>query len=276
MTSTDSRAEGSDTAFRLAVGLYVGVLLAASGSTTLAALSSPTVLELAAVTVTAFVIGALAGVALSRAANLPARLGRSRGRRFSLVAPAGAFAVVGFVPSAGGGFRTAVLASAVAIATVGFLLSKLAQRRHLESTLPDEPNAIYAWRPPGSPRLDALVAGAGLLGGVGYALAGSPRLALWWLFFGLFWLGAAFLEGRLPAGARETCELRVYDAGLVRVRPHAKSFVPWDDVDHVRLRDGELVFDRGLFDLSFDCDELEDPDAVLSAVERVHPGPVLR
>ena len=65
-----------------------------------------------------------------------------------------------------------------------------------------------------------------------------------------------------------TPEVRVHEAGIVTRRPYTHSLIPWDDVDHVRLREGELVLDRGLFDVRFDRGELEDADAVYEALER--------
>ncbi|WP_231378773.1 hypothetical protein [Natrinema sp. J7-1] len=70
----------------------------------------------------------------------------------------------------------------------------------------------------------------------------------------------------LPGVSASSADIRVYEDGFVTKRPGRRTFVPWTAVSHVRLRNDELVVDRGVFDSRFDRDELEDPEAALSLV----------
>lgn len=285
MTARDApRADPADRPagkFRLALGGYLGACFAALAATgTLLALPDASSALLAGTGLAGLVAGATLGALLAdRGRGLALRLASSRRHRLAYVLPAAPFALAAlasvFVAGVGARLRLATAAAALAIALAGYALSLLAANRYVDAVTGDEPLATYPWTPPGSAKLDLGFAGAGVAFGVGHAVGGRWLSALWWASVGLLWIGASVLEGRWPRSAGR-CELRVYETGIVRARPYAETFVSWSDVDHVRLREDELVFDRGLFDLSFDRDELEDPDAVLAAVERAYSGVVIR
>lgn len=101
-----------------------------------------------------------------------------------------------------------------------------------------------------------------------YAVAGDWLSTLVWGTLGVLWLTTGLIEGRFQIdGLGTTPEIRIHETGFVKQRPLTSTFVSWETVDHVRLRDDELVFDRGLFDTRLDRDALESPDKILAAIE---------
>ncbi|WP_126663947.1 hypothetical protein [Haloterrigena salifodinae] len=266
--SGDGGDEPSDGRFRLVVAVYAGALLA--GVVSVAAVLTAFVRgPLPAVYAAGFVGGFVGGLALAAAdPRLPVRLGRTLGRRAAVVVPTVPFVVIWFAP-----LEAAVDAVALwAVITVfvsGYVLSQLAGNRYVDAVTTGEPAERWRWTPPGSPIVDALLAGIWLVIGIGDAVTGSPAQGLLWLSLAVFWMVSCLVEGRWSFGpGRERCEIQFYKTGLVKRRPYTKAFVPWRDVNHVRLREGELVIDRGLRDVRFDRDELEDPEAVLEAIDR--------
>lgn len=248
----------SDRTVRRTVAGYTGVLAAAA---TVTATTVSSAVELVGATVVAFAVGAGVGWGLSRLVpDLPLRLGRTRGRRAVPFLPALPFGLVALT-SIGG--RTddvgvAALASAIAVLFAGFVLSDIMQTWSTDAMIDDEPIATYRWQPPQSPVLDRLALGSWLLLAGMDAYAGNWFGALSWAGLGLFWLVGGLADGRFRLGALgATPEVRIYEDGLVKQRPTVRSFVSWDEVDYVYLREGELVLDRGLFDVRFDRDELE-------------------
>ncbi|OLZ42421.1 hypothetical protein A6E15_16255 [Natrinema saccharevitans] len=265
--------ESPDVRFRLAFGAYVGLLVAGVAAVVVVAFADPTATALLGTAVAAFLGGCLAGVGLaSRVRGLAVRLGRTWGRRATLVllpVPFGLAAAASLVTPLESPVGVVALAAAVAVAVAGSVLRWLAATRSADALTPGDPTAAWRWESPSRPRLDALLLLAmWLLLGIGDGLAGNWAGALVWAGLALAWAADGLAEGRWRLGSiGSTPEIRVYENGLVKRRPYTREFVPWDDVAHVRLREDELVLDRGLFDVRFDRDELPDLEAVRAEIE---------
>ncbi|RZH68853.1 hypothetical protein [Natrinema altunense] len=267
-----------DRAFRLAFGGYVGVLVAGL-VTAMAVLSRP---EMASITVTGTSVvglggGCLAGVALAgRSPGLAVRLGRTRRRRAALVLPAAPFGMAAAASLVGPlESRVAVVAlvSTIAVAFTGGLVKWMAQTRYVDAVTGDAPVATWQWEPPSSPALDAVVFATWLLLGAANAYRGDWLQSIVWAGLAVLWLCSGLAEGRWRIGSMgATPELRVHDAGLVKRRPYTRSIVLWDDIAHVRLREDELVLDRGLFDVRFERDELAALEGAHEEIERRLPN----
>lgn len=258
--------------------LYCGVVVAGIASLTTAAadgittvsLPEPSSIVVAGTSLIGFLLGlAIGAVLASRDRKLAARIGRTTWRRFLLFVPSVPFAIVGLSVGRFGTVDSAVaLGAAAAVLLVGYVLSIVARNQYVDAATTDEPSTRWAWSPPQSTGLDALlfilwVWMVGL-----NAIGGNWLTALFWATLGLLWVGSCIVEGRWLVSWGVSPELRLHDAGLVKQRPYTASFVPWESIDRVRLREGELVLDRGLFDTRFDSDHLAEPDAVLDAIER--------
>ncbi|SFC16168.1 hypothetical protein SAMN05444422_10572 [Halobiforma haloterrestris] len=252
--------------------VYAGVVLSSTAATIATAADGSNAFRVLALAVVALGVGTVSGLFLSRRVSpLSKRLGRSRRRRIGAFLPAVPFAAVGL--AAGLGRLPEVtgvvaLLSGVAITVVTLVLTAAATTRYVD-TVVGEPHATCRWTPPRRPVLDAVLLVLWvLLAGIN-ALGGDGLWAVVWAGLGVLWVVSGLVEGRLRSpGTGVEPELRVHDVGLVERRPYTATLVRWDDVDHARLREGELVLERGLFDVRFDRDDLEDPDAVLAASER--------
>ncbi|SEH13423.1 hypothetical protein SAMN04487967_1364 [Natronorubrum sediminis] len=266
--SIDRTPERPDRVFQVASGVYGGVLLAGLATILAGAIDGwPASLE--STSAGGFVAGALGGILLARVdQRLPIRLGRSAVRRVALALPALVFLGTWFAP-----FDTpanhVTLVIALLVFATGYALSQLAGNRYVDAMTPGSPDRTWEWEPVGTPAADIVIAIMWAVLAVGNAAVGNWLAGLGWLTIAGFWAVSCLVEGRWSFGpGRERCEVQCYDGGLVRRRPYTKGFVAWDDVDHVRLRGGELVLDSGLRDVRFDRDELADPDAFLDAVDK--------
>lgn len=273
-------AGSPDARFRLAFGAYVGLVVAGVAATVVA-FTDPTSAAPFGTAVAALLGGSLAGVGLaSRTRGLAVRLGRTWGRRAALVllpVPFGIAAGVSLVTPLESPVGVVALAASVAAVVAGSVLRWLVATRYADALTPGEPVATWRWDPPGSPKLDALLLAMWLLLGIGDGLAGNWAGALVWTGLALAWAAGGLAEGRWRLGSiGSTPEIRVYEDGLVKRRPYAREFVPWDDVAHVRLREDELVLDRGLFDVRFDRDELPDLEAARAEIEGRLPNGATR
>lgn len=264
----DGGAEPPDGVFRLAVAVYAGALVA--GVVSIAAVLIGTVPgPLAGVYATGFVTGFVAGLGLATVdRRLPRRLGRTLGRQLALVAPGLPFLAVWLVPLEAA-VDVVALWSVITILAAGYVLSQLAGNRYVDAVTAGDPEETWQWDPPGSPVVDGLLAVLWAVLGVGNVVAGAPVQGLLWLSIAVFWVASCLAEGRWSFGpGRDRCEIQLYETGLVKRRPYTRTFVPWSEISHARLREGELVLDRGLRDVRFDRDELEDPDAALETIDR--------
>ena len=264
----ESDLEATDLRFRFACGVYGGVLLAGVVSilAPVVEFASP---DPVVTYLLGFAAGFVGGVALATAdRTLPTRLGRTLGRRLAVVAPALVFGLLWLVALEGTA-GTVALASAILVFATGYVLSQLAGNRYVDAVTPGDPDETWRWDPPGSVRLDVALFVLYVFLGVGNVVNGNWQGASLWLALGVVWIGSCFAEGRWSFGpGRDRCEIQFYENGLVKRRPYTRTFVAWDDINHTRLRGDELVLDYGLRDVRFDRDELEDPDAVLEAVDR--------
>ena len=264
----DDGDEPADWVFRLAVAVYAGALVAGVVSTA-AVLTALVPGDLSAVYAAGFAGGFGSGLVLASVApRLPAQLGRSIVRRVALVTPAFP-ALFGWFLLLESTVGIVVLWSALAVFGSGYVLSQLAGNRYVDAVTDGEPGERWRWEPAGSTVLDGIVAGLWALLAVGNVAVGNPMEALVWLTLAVGWIAAGLAEGRWSFGpGRERCEIQFYETGLVERRPYTKTFVPWREINHVRLREGKLVLDRGLRDVRFDRESLEDPDAVLESLGR--------
>ncbi|MFC4540725.1 hypothetical protein ACFO5R_02135 [Halosolutus amylolyticus] len=270
-------SDDPDRVLRFAAALYGGLLFAGVVSITLLASTPigprpPSVTVLASTYVGGLLFGAVLGAVIaSRDRVLPARLGRTARRRFLPILPVlpfGALVAASWWGPIGDAAATVALGTAAALSLTGYVLARVAQSRYVERVTADEPIAAWRWTPPNAHKLDAAIIALFLFLAVGNAFSGDWVLAGGWLFVAVFWVISAVEEGRWQVGAGSTTEIRVHDAGLVKRRPYTRSLVPWETIDRVRLREGELVLDRGLFDVRFDREELADPEAALETIER--------
>jgi len=167
---------------------------------------------------------------------------------------------------------TVAVGTAIGLLVTGHVLGTLAGSRYVDAVVTDEPIATWDWEPPGTPRLDGVLFLAWTVMAVTAAVVGNWLTAAIWTTIGVLWLVSCLLEGRWRfASVGASPEVRVHEAGLIKRRPYSRSFVPWKAVDHVRVREDELVIDRGLRDVRFDRTELGDLEAVLETIERQRP-----
>ncbi|MFA9427391.1 hypothetical protein [Natronorubrum sp. A-ect3] len=275
LTSFDAGLRGSDTpdtAFQLATAIYGGTLLAGFVTTAIALVGS-SLIVLAATSAIGFISGCLGGLMLARVDHeLPARLGRTVTRQLALTVPAVPLGVVGgstWVLSLEPYVDVVAFPSAVVVFATGYALSKLAGDRYVETVVGDDPIDTWRWLPPGSVKLDGVLVFLYVVLAGGNAIVENWLQALLWVSLGSLWVGSCLVEGRWrfgPSGDRT--ELQLYDAGIVKQRPYTRTLVHWRDIDHVRMHNGGLVFDCGLRSVRFNRDELEEPDAVLEAVDQ--------
>ncbi|WP_247730797.1 PH domain-containing protein [Halovivax limisalsi] len=277
MVDTDPSSARAD--WRLAVSAYVGALAGGMGGV-VASIRSPAVVAAVLGCAIGFAIGGSVGVHLAdRIDELAVRIGRNRRRRWSLGLPVVAFAALWLRSATANAIRWSgeiALGAAVALLLVGWVVAALARAVYVTATVPDEPILTVPWEPPGSVTADLALVGIGLFVAAANTVDGDRSIAILSVGFAVSRAIASVIEARVvPLRAATSPEIRVHDAGLVVQRPFTRSFVPWDDVRHVRLKDGELVLDRGIRDVRFDRDELGDPDGLVASIERASPGTVL-
>ncbi|QLK24526.1 hypothetical protein HYG81_10350 [Natrinema zhouii] len=257
-------------AFRLAFAGYVGTLVA--GLVAIATtLTEPTRIAVTGAAAVGLLGGALVGIVLARRhRELPTHLGRSRLRRTALPVSATPFGVaVGAALLGWLELRIVVAALGVAVAVTGYVVMRLAETCYVDSLTDDKPAATWQWEPPGTPKLDAIVLATWLLLGAVNAVTADWLLSITWTGLALFWAATSLAEGRWRVGSLgDAPELRVHEAGLVEQRPYTRSLVRWSEISHVRLREDELVLDRGLFDVRFGRDQLADLEAARTEIER--------
>lgn len=271
----DRRLTPSSTGFQTVFGLYAGVLVAGI-VTAAAALQAVSSAALAGIYLIGFAGGFLAGIAAARIdGTLAIRLGRSRVRRASLSVPAapfGAVAVASWWLSLESALSLVATVSAAGLLVLGYVVAELARTRYADAVVAADPVDSWWWTPPRAGRAYTLVALGWLFMVIASAANGNWTAAAAWIVIVPGWIVAGIIEDRwrIEWGVRP--EIRVYENGFVKRRPFTETFVPWADVSHVRLRDDELVLDRGLFDVRLERSELEDLEAVRDAIERTRPN----
>ncbi|ELY65490.1 hypothetical protein [Natrinema versiforme] len=277
-TATDtagSTGDRPDAALQLAFGGYVGVLAAGVAAVVAAFTTAQPTLVLGAA-IAGVSSGCLVGLVLARRVRgLAGRIGRTRRRRVAVVlfsVPFGVVTAVSVFGTLESRLAPVALLSAVAVAVTGSLLEWVAQTRYVDAVTGDDPGAAWPWTPPSNPILDVVVLALWLLLGGMNAATGDWTASIVWFGLAIFWVCGGLAEGRWRVGSLgDAPEVRVYEAGLVKRRPYTRSLVPWTEVSHVRLREDELVIDRGFFDVRFDRDELADLEALQTETERHLP-----
>ncbi|AGB35930.1 PH domain-containing protein [Natronococcus occultus] len=264
-------ADSSSRGFRTVLGLYLGVLVAGVAAS-VAATQSVSEAVLVAVFAGGLATGAILGVVAARLDDdLAIRLGRSRRRRALLYLPGipgllGAAAVAtSWSPIASTFVATG---SSLSVLVVGYVLGGIARSEYVEAVTAGEPTATWSWTPPGGGKVDTFVALAWLFIAFANAVGGNWAAAVVWLLIAVGWIVAGAIEGRWQTRWGTHPEIRVHDDGLVKRRPFTKTFVPWDEVSHVRLHEDELVLDRGLFDVRLERSELAELEAARETIER--------
>ncbi|WP_408960049.1 hypothetical protein [Natrinema sp. 74] len=269
----DRRLESPETVFRLAFGGYLGTLVAGLATVAVVRADAAPAAVTGALAAVGFSVGTLAGVALARRSRgLAARLGRSWRRQTAVLSPAAPFGLVAgaawlgwLEPRVG----LVGLGAMFAVAITGYVAMRLAETCYVASLTADDPVARWQWTPPRSPKLDVIVLALWLLLGAANAYTGEWASAIVWTGLAVVWACTSLAEGRWRIGSvGETPEVRVHDAGLVKQRPYTQSIVLWSDISRVQLRKGELVLERGLFDVRFERDQLADLEAAQTAIKQ--------
>ncbi|MDG5817881.1 hypothetical protein [Natronococcus sp. A-GB7] len=261
----------SSTAFRIALGLYVGVLVGGVAAS-VAATQQVSNAVLVGVFVGGLVTGILLGIVVARLDDdLAIRLGRNRRRRALLYLPGipgllGAAAVASsWSPVASPLVATG---SSLTVLVLGYVLGGIARTEYVEAVTGDEPIGTWEWTPPNGGKVDTLVALGWLSIAFINAVGGNWSATVVWLLIAAGWIVAGAIEGRWQTPWGADPEIRVYENGFVKHRPFTKTFVPWDEVAHVRLHEDELVLDRRLFDVRLERSELDELEAVRETIER--------
>ncbi len=274
-----------DIGFQAGFGFYLGVVVV--GVAAIAGLAADvSTATLLGVLPTALTVVTIAGHVIARRSHgLPERIGRSRWRRAACYVPPLAFAVTLFAATfelidPGTRIYLVTVVFALLSAPAAYGIDRMSRNRYVEAATADEPVATWQYHPVGllSGRTSFTVV-VGLLIGLGIlgALLGRLR-ALLWPVYGVVMLVSTRLGRRNAAdssGRWNVPTLRAHRAGLVVQRPFARTLLPWDAIEDVRLTDDELVLERRRrFDLHCDRDPIDDPEAVCEAIERTRAGTV--
>ncbi|MXV63473.1 hypothetical protein GS429_15700 [Natronorubrum sp. JWXQ-INN-674] len=269
-----------DIGFKAGVGFYLGLIVAGFTSIggILAGVSTEAVLATTPGTVTAVLIVVL--LLGDRLRGLPERTGRSRRLRLGWYAPAALIASVLLVPavssleySARLGFITVVFAAVIAAVAAG--VARMTKNRYIVSITDDEPAVTWTWQ---RTTFDTefwrrLTAGGGILllaGGLWSLYTGS-RYGLWWSFYGgllLITLRSDSYGWYDVENQGYERELAVHGAGVLLDQTFRKKLIPWDAIEDVRLTDEELILERRWLDVRCARSAIDDPEAVLEAIER--------
>ncbi|WP_226004788.1 hypothetical protein [Natrinema salinisoli] len=264
-----------DTVFQVVFAVYTGFIVAGT-ATTVVEPNVPSTIALVGTAFAAFLAGAAVGVVLtSRLPGLPVWLGRTWPRRVTIAVSmvllflAALVSVAGAVESR---FGLVALGSTFGVAISGLIVARCAENRYVDAITCDEPLEAWQWEPSSSVKHDRLLVFAWGSLAIIHGVSGEPLTAVTWAGFATSVAASGPARGRveqwLPGESDTPPEVRVYGTGIVATRPYMQRFASWESVSHVRLRNDELVVDRGFFDWRFDRDELEDPEAVLAAIER--------
>ncbi|ELZ02733.1 hypothetical protein C482_05181 [Natrialba chahannaoensis JCM 10990] len=250
------------------LGVYAGSILAAVALTAAVATDS-SVVVLVSATVVGFTLGSLLGsAAIQRVPSLLSHLGGLRSHQAILFLPAALFGLASLAGLGENALRITTIASASVIVITGYALLAVASTRYTETMTNDKPIQTCRWQPPRTSKLNAFLLVNWLGLAVVNAIDGSWFSALIWSCLGTLWLISGLVEGRFRLGEIGTTQMiRIHEHGFVKQRPYTSTFVHWETVNHVRLRDDELVFDRGLFDTRLECDSLESPEDVRNTIE---------
>lgn len=284
-------AEPPDIGFQAAFGFYLG--LVTGGLVALVGLfadvTTATLLGTFPTVVTAVT---LAGhVVAKRVHGLPERIGRRRRWRLACYLPAAGFGVVALAPNVTSLESTSrYLAVTVALALVLGLtalgLEQLCRNRFVEAITADEPSVTWSYRP----------ASAFSQGGFGvvllcFVLVGGVTSVVSGNFFGLFWIvfgvvmaawiwfdvednsdgkkyyGKRFSFDIGPDSENALGELHAHERGIRFDQGRSRKLTPWEKITDVELTDDELVLERRFRNLRCDRSVIDDPEAVLAALE---------
>ncbi|MFC4543846.1 PH domain-containing protein [Halosolutus amylolyticus] len=271
-----------DVGFQAGFGFYLGLVV--TGIVAIAGLvagaTTATLLGVLPSTVTAVAI--VGHIVASRAHGLPERIGGSRWRRLACYVPPAAFAGTllgyGFAPSVVTE-RFAVVAIVLVLLTgvAAYGVDRMARNRYVTAVAADEPAATWSYHRVGFGSGESVVTAFTtllILAGVLGAWYGNARGLVWSMYGLVMLLSIRFNWGGTwnsfdPSDRWNPPEIRAHEAGLVIDRAHAKKFVPWADVEDVRLTDAELVLERRWLNLRCDRSAIDDPDSVREAIDRV-------
>ena len=285
---TIADADGPDAGFRTVFVFYLALsvtcIVAGVGLLLAPFLEVPREVAIGIVP-TVFTLVAVLAALVGRPDDLPARIGRNRRRQVIPFLPTLLLAVVLFWVTLTSSslypdltsrtvVAVAVLATIALVPAIGVVT--MARARYVTAQTGDEPATTCTWVELGWGAVHRqFVLSSVLAMGLLASIMGWGSIALGGLFLGLG-LVVFYLESTRGIFSetlgRPSSKLRVHDAGIVVETSDTERFVPWESVLDVRLTDDELRFERHLFDLRGDRSAIDDPDAVLEAVERARGG----
>jgi len=138
---------------------------------------------------------------------------------------------------------------------------------------PDEPTATWSWHKTGFGNAEWVFTAAMavlVIVGLGMVALGNWS-GLFWAVYGLLMTAWAWPTNHNrwfdSQNRWNPPELRVHEAGLVVDKPFGTTIVSWDAIASVELIDDELRLERRWLDIRCDRDAIDDPKAVLEAIE---------
>ncbi|MFC4436711.1 MULTISPECIES: hypothetical protein [Natrialbaceae] len=284
-------SEPPDIGFQAAFGFYLGLVVGgiAAFAGLLADVTTATLLGTFPTVVTAVT---LAGHILAkRAHGLPERIGRRWRWRLACYLPAVGFAAAVLAPSvtpleATSRYLAVTVALALVLAVTALGLQQLCRNRYVEAITADEPSVTWSYRP----------ASAFSRGGVGvilvcFVLVGGLTSVVTGTLSGLFWVafggvvaawswfdvendsggkkyyGTRFSFDASSVSENALGELHAHERGIRFDQGRSRKLTPWEKITDVELTDDELVLERRFRNIRCDRSVIDDPEAVLAALE---------
>lgn len=291
--------EPPDIGFQAAFGFYLGLAVGGIAAFTglLVDVTTATLLGTFPTVVTAIIL--VGHVLAKRAHGLPERIGRVWRWRLACYLPAVGFGAAALVPrvtplESTSRYLAVTIALALVLGLTALGLEQLCRNRFVEAITADEPIVTWTYRPAGF-----LADGSGmltfatiflLLGTVASIWTGSVRPGLFWAVIGLVFIlsngarfgddaqertkryGFGFEPDFSPDNRWNSLELRAHEAGIRLDRGRSRTLVLWDQVTGVELTDEELVLERRFRNIRCDRSTIDDPEAVLEAIETRRSG----
>jgi hypothetical protein len=257
-----------DDDFRIAVGVHVGVVVAAltAAVAVLAGVGGATLYMLVLAVLAG---GAVAGGLLVRNwRGGPERLGRSW-RRWAVLLPSAGFLGVAAVGAVFGPSALALVGGFGAVLSVfsGGLVAMMAHTRYVAAVCtPETRRASWRVETAPTPRRRRLAAALGAFCLVPVALVADFLFDVeaWWLF-NLATLGGVFL-----GTAVRSATMHATPFGLEIDTPGNRRLLPWRRLSGYRLTGEELRIERNFwFDYRCDRAEIDDIEAVTDALSEV-------
>ncbi|WP_306056380.1 hypothetical protein [Natronococcus wangiae] len=290
IADADAPGIGFQAAFGFYLGLVVGGLVAFVGL--LADVTTATLLGTFPTVVTAVTL--VGHVLAKRARGLPERIGRARRWRLACYLPAAGFAAAALAPrgtplESTGRYLAVTIGFGLVLGLAAFGLEQLCRNRFVEAITADEPAVTWSYRPASA------FANAGIwvvllffvVAGGGASVATGDAFGLFWIAFGVVvaawtWvLGKGDANGKKYYGTRfsfdvdseaQRGELHAHEREIRYDQGRSRKLVPWEKISGIELTDEELVLERRFRTIRCDQSAIDDPEAVLEAIETVRSG----